>query len=193
MNDIYVFLGDSLTFGYGIKPKENWVNKLKLKYNLNIKNKGVNGSTTTDMLFRFQEDVLNLNPNKLFIMGGTNDLLSNRNISSIIDNIELMIKDALQNNISVIIGIPPNIVPEVANELFMRCDNYDYCKENLPNLRNNIINLCNNYSLPYIDFYSAISNSENKLELYSDGIHFSPKGQDILFTLADNEIAKQFS
>ena len=32
MNDTYVFLGDSLTFGYGVKPKENWVNKLKQKY-----------------------------------------------------------------------------------------------------------------------------------------------------------------
>lgn len=189
MNDTYVFLGDSLTFGYGVKPRENWVNKLKVNYNLNIYNKGVNGNTTTDMLFRFQEDVLNLKPTKLFIMGGTNDLLSNRSVNSITNNIELMIKDSLSNNISVTIGIPPNIIPEVANKLFMRCDTYEYCKENLSKLRNNLIELCNKYSLPYLDFYNAISNSENKLELYSDGIHFSPKGQDILFTVAQNFIA----
>lgn len=26
----YVFLEDSLTYGYGIKPKDNWVYKLKI-------------------------------------------------------------------------------------------------------------------------------------------------------------------
>ena len=29
MKNKYVFLGDSLIFGYGVKPKDNWVNKLK--------------------------------------------------------------------------------------------------------------------------------------------------------------------
>ena len=58
MKDKYVFLGDSLIFGYGVKPKDNWVNKLKNTYNLYIYNKGVNGSTTTDMLVRFQKDAI---------------------------------------------------------------------------------------------------------------------------------------
>ena len=91
----YVFLGDSLIYGYGVKPKDNWVYKLQTKYNLSLYNKGVNGSTTTDMLVRFQKDVLDLNPTDLFIMGGTNDLLSNRSVQSIANNIELMIKDSL--------------------------------------------------------------------------------------------------
>ena len=83
----YVFLGDSLIYGYGVKPKDNWVYKLQTKYNLSLYNKGVNGSTTTDMLVRFQKDVLDLNPTDLFIMGGTNDLLSNRSVQSIANNI----------------------------------------------------------------------------------------------------------
>lgn len=181
MNTTYVFLGDSLTFGYGVKPKENWVTKLKNKLNLSIYNKGVNGSTTTDMLFRFQEDVIDLNPSNLFIMGGTNDLLSNRSVTSIISNIELMIKDALSNNINIIIGIPPTIIPEVANRLFMKCDTYEYCQKSLPLLRNELIDLCNTYSLNYIDFYSTILNSKDKASLYLDGIHFTPLGQDLLF------------
>ena len=52
----FIFLGDSLTFGYGVKPKDNWVHKLSEYLKLNILNKGVNGNTTTDMLFRFYED-----------------------------------------------------------------------------------------------------------------------------------------
>ena len=180
----YVFLGDSLTYGYGVKPKDNWVNKLKNNFNLTIHNKGINGNTTTDMLVRFSKDVFSLNPTSLFIMGGTNDLLSNRNVQSIIDNIELMIKDSLSNNIDVIIGIPPNIIPEVANRLFMKCDTYDYCKDNLPVLRELLINLCNTYSLKYIDFYEVTQNTDNIENLYLDGIHLNPHGQDLLLKTA---------
>lgn len=184
MKNKYVFLGDSLIFGYGVKPKDNWVNKLKNTYDLDIYNKGVNGSTSTDMLVRFQRDAIDNCPNILFLMAGTNDLLSNRSVTSIVNNIEIMIKEALLNNIKVHIGIPPNIIPEMANKLFMRCYTYDYCKESLPLLRNELLNLCNSYSLKYIDFYSITENSKQLSNLYLDGIHFNPKGQDLLFEAA---------
>ena len=184
MKNKYVFLGDSLIFGYGVKPKDNWVNKLKNTYDLDIYNKGVNGSTSTDMLVRFQRDAIDNCPNILFLMAGTNDLLSNRSVTSIVNNIEIMIKEALLNNIKVHIGIPPNIIPEMANKLFMRCDTYDYCKESLPLLRNELLNLCNSYSLKYIDFYSITENSKQLSNLYLYGIHFNPKGQDLLFEAA---------
>ena len=181
----YVFLGDSLIYGYGVKPKDNWVYKLQTKYNLSLYNKGVNGSTTTDMLVRFQKDVLDLNPTDLIIMGGTNDLLSNRIVQSIDNNIELMIKDSLKENINVIIGFPPNIIPNLANKLFMKCDTYDYCQDSLPLLKEALLNLCNKYSLNYVDFYSATINASEHEELYVDGIHLSPKGQDLLVKTAE--------
>src|SRR5699024_7369523 len=92
----------------------------------NIINKGINGNTTTDMLNRFTEDVTILNPKKIFIMGGTNDLLSNRPINMIIANIELMIKESLTKTKYVIIGIPPKIIKEDAYKLFMPSLTYDY-------------------------------------------------------------------
>ena len=39
----YVFLGDSLIYGYGVSPRDNWVYKLKNTLNLNLYNKGING------------------------------------------------------------------------------------------------------------------------------------------------------
>lgn len=190
MENKYVFLGDSLIFGYGVKPKDNWVNKLKVNYNLNINNKGINGSTSTDMLFRFQNDVVEASPNILFLMAGTNDLLSNRSVNSIIKNIEIMLLSALSNNIKTYIGIPPNIIPEMANKLFMKCDTYDYCKENLILLRKELLNLCKLYSINYIDFYSITENTNKISNLYLDGIHFNPQGQELLFETAKNTLTK---
>lgn len=180
MNSKYVFLGDSLTYGYGVKAKDNWVTLLKNHLNLNIINKGINGNTTSDMLYRFNDDVINKNPSSLFLMGGTNDLILNRDISSIIQNIEVIIKEALSYNIEIIIGIPPDIIAEDANRLFMACDNYKYCESSLPILHKELIKLSNKYNLKYIDFYT-ITNKLKNSSIYLDGIHLNPTGQNIIF------------
>lgn len=180
MNNNFVLIGDSLTFGYGVSKSNSWVEGLKnyiISKNINytIFNKGINGNTTTDMLNRFTEDVIELNPNKIFIMGGTNDLLSNRQVSSIVDNIELMIKESLSKTNDIIIGIPPRIIKEDAKRLFMPSLTYDYCEKNLENLKVALINLCNNYNVKFIDFYSLTLNNN----IYIDGIHFNNEGHKI--------------
>ena len=179
MKDNFVFLGDSLTFGYGVNKKNCWVTLFENNTNFNIINKGVNGSTTTDMLVRFDKDVINFIPKKSFIMGGTNDLLCNRPISSIVSNIELMIKELKSINSSIIIGIPPDIIVEDAYNLFMPSPTYDYCKKSLPILRENLIFLCNYYDCNYVDFYSVTKNNIQN-NIYLDGIHLNLKGQQLM-------------
>ena len=83
----------------------------------------------------------------------------------------------------MIIGIPPVIDSAMAQALFMPSLTYDYCHKNLEVLRMELINLCNSYNLKYIDFYEA-SNSNLGNNILMDGIHFNPKGQDILFNKA---------
>jgi acyl-CoA thioesterase I len=180
-SDNFVFIGDSLTFGYGVNKNKSWVecfkNSNSAEY-LNIINKGINGNTTTDMLNRFTEDVIMLNPQKIFIMGGTNDLLSNKPLDFIIDNIELMIKESLIKTKYVIIGIPPRIIKEDAYRLFMPSLTYDYCEKYLPLLREKLINICKRYRIIYIDFYSLTLNINSK-EIFIDGIHFNEKGHKL--------------
>ncbi|MDV4149529.1 GDSL-type esterase/lipase family protein [Clostridium sp. AL.422] len=181
----FIFIGDSLTFGYGVNKNKCWIEILRdsilsSSINLNIINKGINGNTTTDMLNRFTEDVIKLNPYTVFIMGGTNDLLSNRHLSLILDNIELMIKEAQTKTNNIIIGIPPRIVKEDAYRLFMPSSTYDYCENTLPILRDKLIKLCESYKVKYIDFYNLTANLNQK-EIYLDGIHLNENGHKILF------------
>ena len=109
-NKDIIFFGDSLTYGYGVQKEKSWVYLIGNILNLNYLNKGQNGDTTPSMLSRYYSSVLKYNPSKIFIMGGTNDLLCGRSISSIIENIEIMIKDAYAINSHVILGIPPRII-----------------------------------------------------------------------------------
>lgn len=179
-NDLFIFIGDSLTFGYGVPKNENWVYKIKESINYKVINKGVNGNTTPDILMRFSKDVISNNPNLVFIMAGTNDLLSNRSVESITKNIEMMINECLSINAKVIIGVPPTIISRDANRLFAPYPTYSYCELELPKLRDALISLSNKYNLTYLDFYKLTSENLS-LDIFSDGIHLNIKGQNLLF------------
>ena len=176
-----IFFGDSLTFGYGVKKEYCWITKIINKCNLNAKNSGCNGDTTVSMLSRYYKDVLLYCPNKIFIMGGSNDLMMGRTTNSIIENLELMIRDALILNSTVIIGIPPNIFGNMAYRLFSESSFYNYVEKELPNLRSSLINLCDKYNLSYIDFYNL---TLDKCDLYLDGVHLNINGHDAMYEQA---------
>lgn len=184
----FIFIGDSLTYGYGVYKEDCWVNKLSSRTKLTVINKGINGDTTASMLNRFFKDVTSKHPDCLFLMGGTNDLLCGRSIKSIIDNIYEMIQEALSIKTTIFIGIPPNISSEMANELFIPSDLYNYCENNLPLLRSELLNLCKNYNIMYIDFYTLCNKNLYK-NIYLDGIHLNSLGNDIMF----KEACKIFS
>lgn len=178
-NDLNViFFGDSLTFGYGVVRQDSWVYKLSKKCSLSSLNKGCNGDTTTGMLTRYYKDVLTHFPSKIFIMAGTNDLLLGRSVFSIIDNIDLMITDGLDINSEMIIGIPPKIIGDMANTLFSPSSLYDYAESELLKLREELIKLCINYKINFIDFYEL---TLNRNDIYLDGIHLTSKGHELMY------------
>lgn len=173
--DNFVFIGDSLTFGYGVPKSQSWFSLLKENCKYNLINKGINGNTSTDILFRFTEDVINNNPKKVFILCGTNDLLSNKPVENIISNIILMITESLENKITPIIGIPPIIIPDIAYKLFCPTDTYKYCYANLIILREALLSTCDDLNINFVDLYTLTSNNINT-NIFLDGIHLNSPG-----------------
>ncbi|MEG1003723.1 SGNH/GDSL hydrolase family protein [Clostridium sp.] len=176
-----VLLGDSLTFGYGVSKKDSFAYKIgESLNNVTILNKGINGDTTSSMLSRYFNDVIKNNPSTIFIMGGTNDLLSGRNVDYIIKNIELLIKEGLEYKANIVVGIPPIILRSMAENLFMESNYYKNCEENLPILRNELINLNKKYPFKYVDLYELTKNHINE-RIFLDGIHLNALGNDLIF------------
>jgi len=63
-----VFLGDSITQGWNLDqsfPGKPYINR------------GISGQTTPQMLVRFRQDVIDLQPKVVVILGGTNDIAGN--------------------------------------------------------------------------------------------------------------------
>jgi lysophospholipase L1-like esterase len=76
-----VFVGDSITEGWNTLEQD--FADLRLK----VVNRGIGGDTTPNLLYRLQDDVLDLHPRALVIMIGTNDLGEHTPGADIADNL----------------------------------------------------------------------------------------------------------
>lgn len=131
---------------------------------LSIINKGVSGDWAFKAINRFDQDVICLNPNALVLLIGTNDLGNGQPIDGIVKNIELMVKRATEENISVIIC---SILP-VRNEYVA-----NHPSKDIVFINSELYRLSCEYEVDYVDFYSNLidGNGFLKAEFTSDGLH----------------------
>ncbi len=94
-----VFMGNSIT--------EAWVNYSPEFFSKNnYIGRGISGQVTHQMLLRFRNDVIALQPHVVVILAGTNDIAQNSgpiSLEQIADNIMNMVDIALQNDITVML------------------------------------------------------------------------------------------
>ncbi len=176
-----VFMGNSITEGWSKFSPEFFSDKSYI-------NRGISGQTTPQMLLRFRQDVLNLNPKVVVILAGTNDIAENTgpiSLEMIMDNIKSMAELARSNNVKVILS---SILPA-----------YDYSWKPGLDPAHKIIKLnemIKNYSkekgIYYLDYFSAMVDSRKGLknEFTYDGVHPNKAGYEVMCPLVERAIAK---
>jgi lysophospholipase L1-like esterase len=105
-NNRVVFMGNSITEGW-VQMRPDFFD------NRDYINRGIGGQTTPQMLLRFRQDVVNLNPKVVVILAGTNDIAGNSgyiSLEAIISTIKSMAEIANANEIKVIIS---SILPAI--------------------------------------------------------------------------------
>ena len=85
-----VCLGDSLTYGFGVRRSKIWTKLAQDKLGIEIINEGINGDTSGGMLSRFQDAVSSKRPDAVLIMGGANDLIVGADLGVVKANIMSM-------------------------------------------------------------------------------------------------------
>lgn len=162
-----VFMGNSIT--------EGWKEARPSFFEENpYINRGIGGQTTPQMLLRFRQDVIALNPEIVVILAGTNDIAGNTGVSTLemmMDNIKGMAELASYHNIEPILcsvmpafdypwkpGMEPNIKIPKLNEMIKA-----YCEEK---------------GFIYLDYFAAMDDGNNgtREELTYDGVHLTEDG-----------------
>lgn len=176
-----VFMGNSITEGWKRVRPEYFEGKPYV-------NRGISGQTTPQMLLRFTQDVLDLNPSVVVILAGINDIAGNTGPSTqemITDNIFAMAELAKANGIKVLIcSVLPaadfpwrpgmNPAPKVValNKALK-----EYAARNKHG---------------YVDYFFAMVNSENGLkdELGTDGVHPNEAGYLVMEPILETALKK---
>jgi lysophospholipase L1-like esterase len=177
-----VFMGNSIT--------EFWktIDSAFFARNKSYIDRGISGQTTPQMLVRFRDDVINLNPSAVVILAGTNDIAGNTgptSVEKIFGNIVSMAELAKANKIKVILC---SVLPV-----------YDYSwspglepAEKIVKLNTMLQAYSKENKIEYVDFHSAMADEKMgmKTEYSPDGVHPNLNGYIIMDDLVEKAIAR---
>lgn len=169
---VAVFMGNSLTEGWMATHPEFFSSN-------NFVGRGISGQTTYQMLLRFRDDVINLHPEKVVILGGTNDIAENNHIYNedrTLGNIISMVELAQANGIQPVLS---SLLP--ATRFFWREDMTDIDGK-IQSLNKRIKAYADEKGIPYVDYYTVMVNDKGGLteEYTIDGCHPTPQGYDVM-------------
>ncbi|MBR5854950.1 MAG: SGNH/GDSL hydrolase family protein [Paludibacteraceae bacterium] len=144
----------------------------------NFVGRGISGQVTAQMLSRFQADVIALNPKKVIIMAGTNDIAMNNGYISheqILQNIQSMCELAKHNRIKPILC---SVLPAAA---FRWRPNMTPA-EDIKQLNEMIKAYAKSNRIKYIDYHSALVDEHGGLpkKYAADGVHPNMDGYAIM-------------
>jgi lysophospholipase L1-like esterase len=176
-----VFMGNSIT--------EEWL-RLRPEFFAGkpYVNRGIGGQTTPQMLLRFRQDVINLQPAVVVILAGINDIAGNTGPSTIKmigDNIFSMAELAGVHDIKVVLC---TVLP--AADISWQPD---------LQITNKVINLNTllrsyalKHNMAYVDYYTAMVNESNGLkeELGLDSVHPNAAGYAIMESILERTLAE---
>ncbi|MCK5441520.1 MAG: SGNH/GDSL hydrolase family protein [Maribacter sp.] len=179
--DRVVFMGNSITIG--------WLNSVPgfFKGKPYI-NRGISGQTTPQMLLRFRQDVIALQPKVVVILAGTNDIAGNTGPSTlemIADNIKSMSELAKEHGIKVVLA---STLPA-----------YDYPwrpglepSGKIIALNKMLKSYAESNGHIYLDYFSAMVDERNGLpkKYANDEVHPTKLGYEVMAPLAEAAIAE---
>ena len=179
--DRVIFLGDQITEFWGHEngtffPGKRWLNR------------GIAGQTTDQMLIRFRQDVIALQPKVVLMLGGLNDVAGIHTPSSeelVLDNLKSMTELAQAHGIRVIIA---SLTPVC--DCFVK-GGRQRLQGRISELNGLIKEYCAQSGAIYLDYYAALASGRDfKKELTKDGVVPNEAGYNIMATLASKAIAE---
>jgi len=175
-----VFMGDSITEEWSLLYPEFFSGK-------NYINRGIGGQTTPQMLIRFKPDAIDLKPDAIVILAGTNDIAGNTGPSTvrmITDNIFSMAELAKAHEIKVVLA---SILPVYQ---YSWVDDVIDPPSIVDSINRKIKEYVENQGLVYLDYYSSMVDDRKglKLDYTGDGVHPNEAGYKVMSAIADDII-----
>ncbi len=197
-----VFLGDSITQNAVINSEnfKGYITLIQEEVDENIKliGRGISGDKVSDLLTRYKEDVLKLNPDIVFIYIGINDVWHKYDFGTGTDidlyenGLRKIISDVKNQGAKVVL-CTPTVIGENSGEFrlgnqFKDVETMEKMDQDLDDFSDIIRKLSSEYNTELVDLrkafkqYISENNPENKAKgiLTTDGVHLNNKGSKLI-------------
>ena len=171
MNTLYC-LGDSLTYGLGVRTSEKWTS-LVASERLRTVNLGVPGDTTAGMLARLQKLLPEARGEAVLLLGGSNDIFFTGSDLCARNNMAAMVHQLLSAGCRVYVGLPLPIDAASAPKKWASLADFAKANETLQAFRCWLVCFCEAFDVPVVDF---AQDYVNRKDLYLDGLHPNAAG-----------------
>jgi lysophospholipase L1-like esterase len=175
-----VFFGDSITDFWGRRYGKFFPGKPYI-------NRGISGQVTPQMLLRFRQDVIALQPQAVVILAGTNDIggsLGPVDAAATHANLMSMVELALAHKIRVVLASLTPVCDYLSPQTEKRP------MEKLKQMNDWMKDYAAKNGVVYLDYWTAMLDEQGMLrkELTWDGLHPNDAGYDIMGPLAEKAI-----
>jgi lysophospholipase L1-like esterase len=176
-----VFFGDSIIEGWNLErffPNEKYVNR------------GISGQTTSQLLLRFRQDVVDLHPAAVVILAGTNDIAGNTGpipLEAIESNFASIAEIARANGIRVVFSsiLPVHNYTAASQSFFPLRP-----MPQISSLNHWLKSYCRAHDHVYLDYFDVMVDGNGYLSrvLADDGLHPNEAGYAKMAPLAESAI-----
>ncbi len=176
-------LGDSLTFGSGVPRSAAWTTLAGRLLGVELLNRGVPGDTTAGMLSRMHRELEANRPERISLLGGSNDIYFGQDDRPARANLAAMAHQCSARGLGPIICTPiPLEVAEAPAEWAGVVD-FFAAQEMKREYAGWLRRFAAAFKLPLVDFWSAVE--ERRREpgggaFYLDGLHPNAAGHAFL-------------
>ena len=201
-NKKVVFLGDSITQNAVINSDrfKGFISLLgeNVDQNIELIGKGIGGDKVSDLLTRYRDDVIKLNPDMVFIYIGINDVWhkydygTGTDIDLYENGLRQIITDLKENGVEVIL-CTPTVIGENKGEFtlvnqFKNIETMEIMNNDLDDYSDIIRKLSREFDTKLLDLrkifmqYISENNPENKSKgvLTTDGVHLNNIGSKLI-------------
>ncbi len=201
-NKKVIFLGDSITQNAVINSEDfkGFISLLEENVNQNTEliGKGIGGDKVSDLLTRYKDDVIKLNPDIVFIYIGINDVWhkydygTGTDIDLYENGLRQIINDLKENGVEIIL-CTPTVIGENKGEFtlvnqFKDIETMEIMNNDLDDYSDVIRKLSKEFDTKLLDLrkifmqYISENNPENKSKgvLTTDGVHLNNLGSKLI-------------
>ena len=183
-----ICLGDSLTYGYGVRSAQRWSTLVGQALQCEVTNLGICGDNTGGMLVRLNTEVIpklrNRTPGQrpfVLLMGGVNDIFYSGTDTGARANMGAMLQELLTAAARCVLLSPlavsfDTLTPEWREMIRPACE------EQIAAYHSWQAAFCRTFGVSYVELYDLLRGPDGKPlpELYLDGLHPTAEGHRLM-------------